>query len=97
MLFGARAVINPSERLSFEILQTSQWGGKNNRLSKSTLSAILLNDTNSGESAEINKMAGFGLSYTIPTNKNIYRVYGQAIGEDEAGSLPSCYSWIAGL
>ena len=42
-------------------------------------------------------MAGFGLSYSIPLNKNTYRFYSQAIGEDEAGSLPSCYAWMAGL
>jgi len=97
MLFGARAVINPSERLSFEILQTSQWGGKNNKLNKSTAVGIFFGETNLGENAEINKMAGFGASYEIPINRNTYRVYGQAIGEDEAGGLPSCYSWIAGM
>jgi hypothetical protein len=42
-------------------------------------------------------MAGFGLSYLIPYNKNTYRVYGQTVGEDEAGNLPSCLSYLAGL
>ena len=42
-------------------------------------------------------MAGFGLSYSVPLNENTYRFYSQAIGEDEAGSLPSCYAWMAGL
>jgi hypothetical protein len=42
-------------------------------------------------------MAGFGLSYSVPLNKNTYRFYSQALGEDEAGSLPSCYAWMAGL
>jgi hypothetical protein len=42
-------------------------------------------------------MAGFGLSYSVPLNKNTYRFYSQAIGEDEAGNLPSCYAWMAGL
>ena len=42
-------------------------------------------------------MGGFGLSYTLPSNKNTYRFYSQAIGEDEAGNLPSCYAWMAGL
>ena len=32
------------------------------------------------------------------TNKIIpLRVYGQAIGEDEAGSLPSCYAYLVGV
>ena len=42
-------------------------------------------------------MAGFGLSYSVPSNENTYRFYSQAIGEDEAGNLPSCYAWMAGL
>jgi hypothetical protein len=42
-------------------------------------------------------MAGFGLSYSVPLNENIYRFYSQAIGEDEAGNLPSCYAWMAGF
>ena len=42
-------------------------------------------------------MAGFGVSYSIPLNKNTYRFYSQTIGEDEAGSLPSCLAWMAGL
>ena len=29
--------------------------------------------------------------------ENTYRFYGQAIGEDEAGNLPSCYAWMGGL
>ena len=50
-----------------------------------------------GKNSDVNKMAGFGLSYSVPLNKNTYRFYSQAIGEDEAGNLPSCFSWMAGL
>ena len=42
-------------------------------------------------------MAGFGISYSVPSNENTYRFYSQAIGEDEAGNLPSCYAWMGGL
>lgn len=42
-------------------------------------------------------MAGFRLSYSVPLSENIYRFYSQAIGEDEAGNLPSCYSWMVGI
>ena len=54
-------------------------------------------DTNVGKNASVNRLAGFWLSYSVPLNKNTYRFYSQAIGEDEAGSLPSCYAWMAGL
>ena len=42
-------------------------------------------------------MAGFGISYKIPKMIIPLRIYGQAIGEDEAGNLPSCYSYLTGL
>lgn len=97
MLLGARAIFSPSESLSFELLQTSQWGGENIKLNSSTVGALLFGNTNEGNHFEINKMAGFGFSYSKQINKNIFRIYGQAIGEDEAGYLPSCFIYMAGL
>jgi len=97
MLTGSRLIISPSKQLSFEFLQTAQWDAQHNRLNSFNIDALLFGDTNNGINADINKMAGFGLSYLIPLGANTYRFYSQAIGEDEAGNLPSCYSWMAGL
>jgi len=97
MLSGARVVISPSDKLNFEFLQTAQWGDQNDKLYSSNIDALLFRNTNDGINSNINKMAGFGLSYSVLLNKNTYRFYSQAIGEDEAGSLPSCYAWMAGL
>jgi hypothetical protein len=97
VLTGARVVINPSEKLNFEFLKTAQWGDQNDKLYSFNIDALLFGNTNDGINSNINKMAGFGLSYLVPLNKNTYRFYSQAIGEDEAGSLPSCNSWMAGL
>jgi hypothetical protein len=97
MLTGARVVISPFNKLNFEFLQTAQWGDQNDKLYSSNIDALLFGNTNNGKNSNINKMAGFGLSYSVPLNKNTYRFYSQAIGEDEAGSLPSCYAWMAGL
>ena len=96
MLSGARVVISPHENLNFEIIQTAQWGDQNNKLYSTDIDAFFF-DTNVGKNTNVNKMAGFGLSYSVPLNKNTYRFYSQAIGEDEAGYLPSCYAWMAGL
>jgi hypothetical protein len=96
MLSGARVVISPYENLNFEILQIAQWGDQNDKLYSTDIEAFFL-DTNEGKNASVNKLAGFGLSYSVPLNKNTYRFYSQAIGEDEAGSLPSCYAWMFGL
>jgi len=97
MLSGARVVISPSDKLSFEFLQTAQWGDQNDKLYSVNTDALLFANTNEGINATINKMAGFGLSYSIPLNENTYRFYSQTVGEDEAGSLPSCLAWMAGL
>jgi hypothetical protein len=97
MLLGARVILSPIEGLDFELLQTSQWGGNGFNSGKSALGAALLFDTNDSSNSNINKMAGFGISYLIPIKQMPLRIYGQAIGEDEAGNLPSCYSYLAGL
>ena len=97
MLSGARVAINPSDKLNFEFLQIGQWGDHNDNLYSSNIDALLLTNTNEGPKSNINKMAGFGLSYSIPMKENTYRFYSQTIGEDEAGSFPSCLAWMAGL
>ncbi|MDA9283236.1 capsule assembly Wzi family protein, partial [Amylibacter sp.] len=97
MLSGARVVISPSEKLNFEFLQIGQWGDQNDKFYSSNIDAILFGNTNQGPNSNLNKIAGFGVSYSIPLHKNTYRFYSQAIGEDEAGNLPSCYAWMAGL
>ena len=97
MLSGTRVIISPSEQLNFEFIQTAQWGNQNDNIFSSNIDALLFADTNNGKNAYINKMAGFGISYSVPLLENTYRFYSQAIGEDEAGSLPSCFSWMVGL
>jgi len=97
MILGVRAILSPVEGLNFEIVQTSQWGGKDQSTGISALGSALFLDTSSGSNSNINKMAGFGISYTIPTKIIPLRIYGQAVGEDEAGNLPSCYTYLAGV
>ena len=97
MLLGSRVILTPVQGLNFELVQTSQWGGKGKNNGLSALGAALITDTNAGKNSNINKMAGFGISYAIPDKIIPLRIYGQAIGEDEAGSLPSCYTYMTGL
>lgn len=97
MLLGMRAVFSPTKRLEFELVQTSQWGGKGYDNGLSALSAALFMDTNDDKNANINKMAGIGISYLTADNLFPLRIYGQAVGEDEAGNLPSCFAYLAGL
>jgi hypothetical protein len=97
MLLGIRTILSPVEGLQFELVQTSQWGGKGHSKGISALGAALAFDSNTNSNSNINKMAGFGISYKIPITKIPMRIYGQAIGEDEAGNLPSCLAYLAGL
>ena len=97
MLSGVRVIISPSEKLNFEFLQTAQWGNKYDKIYSIGFDKLLPIETNTGSNRHINKMAGFGLSYSITSNEKTYRFYSQAIGEDEAGNLPYCFSWLAGL
>lgn len=97
MLLGIRATLSTTEGFEFELVKTSQWGGKNYSKGMSALGAALILDTNDNSYSDINKMAGFGISYNIPGNTVPLRIYGQAIGEDESGNLPSCYAYLAGL
>jgi len=97
MLSGTRVIFSPVEKLNFEFLQTAQWGDQNDKPYSTNIDALLFADTNIGKNSTINKMAGFGLSYLMPLKEKTYRFYGQTVGEDEAGSLPSCLSWIIGL
>ena len=97
MLAGVRAILTPVEGLQIELVQTSQWGGKGYSEEISSLAAALFLDTNKGSNSNINKMAGFGISYEIPRKIIPLRIYGQAIGEDEAGNLPSCFAYLTGL
>ena len=97
MLLGIRTILSPYEGLQFELVKTSQWGGKGHSTGISALGAALAFDTNANSNSKINKMAGFGISYLIPRNIMPLRIYGQAIGEDEAGNLPSCFAHLVGI
>jgi len=96
MLSGIRAVLSPVEGLDFELIQSSQWGGNGYNNGISSFVAATFFDSNLGPNSNINKLAGFGISYLMPSNLPL-RIYGQAIGEDESGNLPSCFAYLAGL
>lgn len=91
-LFGARFSFRPVNGLEIELVRTAQWSG-----GASGFWDMLIGDTNEGTSAEINQMAGLGISYSLPEHILPARAYIQAIGEDESGGLPSCFMYLAGV
>ncbi|MDB9696517.1 capsule assembly Wzi family protein [Amylibacter sp.] len=96
MLLGIRVVIEPIENLKFEAVKTSQWGGNGQNQNISSLIRAIGGNTNEDEDSNINQMAGIGVSFLTNINKIQSRFYSQLIGEDEAGSLPSCFMSMIG-
>jgi hypothetical protein len=96
MLLGMRILFEPVNNLKFELVKTSQWGGKGYPKNLSSLSSAIIGNTNENENSNINQLAGFGFSYKFNKDNLPYRIYGQFIGEDEAGNLPSCYMHLLG-
>lgn len=97
MLLGVRGIVEPIQSFKLEFIQMSQWGGIGHESNLKGLKSALIGNTNEGLDAHINKMAGIGFSYKLPKRLNNFRIYGQAIGEDEAGSLPSCFMHFSGI
>lgn len=96
MLLGYRLVVEPIYNLKIEFLKTAQWGGNGYSKSLSAIKSTLVGNTNDKESSNINQMAGIGFSFLTDKAKVPFRIYGQVVGEDEAGNLPSCLIHLIG-
>jgi hypothetical protein len=97
MMLGMRATINPIKNLDIELLKISQWGGKEYQNDLSSLVSAVIGNSNDGPNANINQVAGLGYSYLLSLNNSSIRNYGQVLGEDEAGNLPSCLIYMMGV
>jgi hypothetical protein len=96
LALGVRITSMPTHKLNLEIIKISQWGGDGYKNGPTEFVHAALGNSNEGPNSNINQTAGFGISYT-PKNSFPLRVYGQVLGEDEAGSLPSCLIYLAGF
>jgi len=97
MMLGARVIIIPITNLEFEAIKISQWGGDGYNKSIKNVPAGFFGNTNEGPYANINQLAGIGVSYKLPLEHFPFHLYGQILGEDEAGALPSCTIYFLGL
>ena len=57
----------------------------------------LFGNTNEGDASGVNQIAGLSTSYDFNPGRNGMRIYAQALGEDQAGVLPSCWFSMAGI
>jgi hypothetical protein len=102
-LLGARLQVMPLPGLELGASRTIQWGGSGRPESlRSLANALLGHDNTSAGSSDAaepgNQLGGFDARYTLSLGeRRTLSIYGQAIGEDEAGGLPSHYLGSIGI
>ena len=101
-LIGMRLQLQPVDGLQLGLSRTLQWGGRGRDESARSLLHGLLGMDNKGtsgittENEPGNQLGGFDWRWQWPGERG-YAFYGQLIGEDENGYLPSAYIVQAGL
>lgn len=93
---GTHIGVEPLPGLEIEVVRMAQFGGdgRDNSFDAFT-DALLAAEDETGTFG--NQVAGVGISKTWWENVLPLRTYVQAVGEDEAGNLPSCWFYLAGL
>jgi hypothetical protein len=101
-LFGFRLQMQPFAPLQLGLSRTMQWGGRGRDESLATLRRALLGRDNVGtegitvENQPGNQLGGFDWRLQLGADRG-NAFYGQLIGEDENGYLPSAYIAQIGL
>lgn len=102
-LIGMRLTASPTEWLELGASRTFMWGGKGRPESASSFwNALKGTNDNGGNGFDksndpANQLAGFDARINLAPLGNVpVSVYGQYIGEDEAGGLPAKNMYLAG-
>lgn len=101
--FGMRINFRPSKSLEIGISRTAQWCGDGRPCGLGIFTDLLLGKDNIGDAGTNidnepgNQMAGFDARWTNLWFGTPVSVYGQMIGEDEAGGFPSRYLAQVGI
>ena len=98
---AARVNFKPRPWLEFGLSRTAQWCGAGRPCGFGVLEDLLLGRDNRDASLTINdepgnQMAGYDFRLRSPWRALPVAVYGQMIGEDEAGGLPSKFLGLVG-
>ncbi len=91
--FGLRLNFRPTPDLEIGLSRTAQWCGEGRPCDAGTFTDLLLGQDNRGENVTLdnepgNQLAGVDWRWRLPLTTPL-AWYGQLIGEDEAGGLPS--------
>lgn len=95
-LWGARLNFRPVESLEIGLTRTAQWGGRGRPRSFSNFVDLMIGRDNAGVDAEVtaeeepgNQLGGIDFRYSQMLFDMPWGFYGEIIGEDESGGLPS--------
>lgn len=97
-LWGLRFEIRPHPTLQFGVSRTAQWCGEGRPCGWSTFWDLFTGNDNDQPLDEQpgNQLAGYDLRWSWPGARVPLALYAQAIGEDEAGGLPSKFLGLFG-
>jgi hypothetical protein len=102
LLFGLRLSFRPLDSLEVSLSRSAQWCGEDRPCDLGTFSDLLLGKDNAGsdgvsaDNEPGNQLAGIDFRWTNHWFGRAVSLYGQFIGEDEAGGLPSRYLGLFG-
>jgi len=98
LLFGMRAESRPLPSLQIAASRSAQWCGEGRPCDLSTFGDLLTGNDNDQALADQpgNQLAGFDVRWSWPGGRVPLALYAQAIGEDEAGFMPSKYLGLFG-
>lgn len=100
-LIGMRASFQPNDAFQIGASRNIMWGGENKSESLKSLAKALTgkyDNPDNGNDDISNQIAGIDAQVNLRPLLNLpMSVYGEFIGEDEAGGLPSKHAYFAGL
>jgi len=94
-ILGMRLYARPMRGLEIGASRFIQWGGGDGG-GLASLGDALVGRANSPDRPANNEIAGFDLRYGMAFGDSAMAFYGQAVGEDEAGSWPAKYIGLLG-
>ena len=100
--FGMRFTFRPLRSLEIGLSRSAHWCGDGRPCDAGTFFDLLIGNDNrgdpgvTGDNEPGNQLAGIDLRYTPPLFDHAFAVYGQFIGEDEAGGFPSRFLGLIG-
>jgi hypothetical protein len=97
--FAARFSFRPRKNLEIGLSRSAQWCGSGRPCGFGAFKDLLFGKSNTDNlAADVgNQLAGYDIRWSSPWKKLPIAVYGQMIGEDEAGGLPSKFMGLFGV